>query len=166
MRELAIVHFAPLELYPPTQNLLNELSKNRNEPKVVVITTRITGNDDLFRTNSNLISIIRLGASGRKDNLLVRYAGYMYFYAACTMLLCWYWPGRIMYFETLSSWSVYFFKRFFKKSVEVLIHYHEYTSSEEYQNGMWLSKYFHARERWLYPNSTWISHTNKSRMDL
>ncbi|MBS1557208.1 MAG: hypothetical protein JST69_00660 [Bacteroidetes bacterium] len=168
MKNIVIVHFAPLELYPPVQNLLKELAKKEMRSSILVITTRPidVGSNNLFAVNSKAVTIIRLGASGRKDNRLRRYMGYLYFYTACLMLLCWYRPKRILYFETLSSWPVYFFKRFLKRNTEILIHYHEYTSPMEYQDGMWLSSFFHRRERWLYSRSIWVSHTNRQRMDF
>ncbi len=74
-------------------------------------------------------------------------------------------PSRILYFETLSSFPVYCYKRFIRSEAEVFIHYHEYTSPLEYECGMKLTRYFHRLEKWLYQHASWVSHTNKFRMD-
>jgi hypothetical protein len=47
-----------------------------------------------------------------------------------------------------------------------MVHYHEYTSPAEYKQGMFLTKWFHQKEKWLYPKLAWLSHTNQNRMQL
>ena len=71
---------------------------------------------------------------------------------------------RLLYFETISSYPAYLYKRFINPGSEVLIHYHEYTSLQEYASGMKLTRYFHKQEKNLYKYATWISHTNEYRM--
>lgn len=164
MRNKVIIHFAPLELYPPIQNLLSELAK-KGAKNLYVISTRAK-TDPIFTLESEAIKIVRFGYSGMKTNSLIRLLNYAYFYIAGLGLLLYRWPNRILYYETLSSLPVYLFKRFFNRACEVLIHYHEYTSPQEYAEGMKLSEAFHTREKWLYPRSKWISHTNEFRMKL
>jgi hypothetical protein len=44
-----------------------------------------------------------------------------------------------------------------------MIHYHEYTAPIEY---IGISKYLHRLEMYLYPRSSWVSHTNRFRMNF
>lgn len=71
-----------------------------------------------------------------------------------------------MYFETLSALPVYFYKKWINSKAEIFVHYHEYTSPEEYHSGMRLQRYFHQLERKLYCQYCWVSHTNQFRMDM
>src|SRR5690606_14618250 len=49
---------------------------------------------------------------------------------------------------------------------DVFVHYHEYTSKEEYEKGMITTRYFHRLEKKLYAEVEWLSHTNDVRMQL
>jgi hypothetical protein len=165
VNKLAIIHFAPLELYPPVQNFLNEIEK-KTPPFGVLVFTTSTVTDDLrqFKLGTEKIRIIRLGRSGQKLGVATRYWNYLYFNIACLLLLLRHQPGRILYFETLSSFPAYIYRRFFKRKSDVYIHYHEYTTPGEYKTGMKLANYFHRLEKWLYPRASWVSHTNEYRM--
>lgn len=74
------------------------------------------------------------------------------------------WPGRILYYETLSSYPVYFYKKYINRKAKIYVHYHEYTSPGEYASGMKLVRFFHKKEKYLYDAATWISHTNDERL--
>jgi len=161
-----IVHFAPIELYPPIQNLIRTLEQ-RNRGKVIVIATKpITKILPPFVVNIERVKLFRVGKSSATLQSVVRYFNYALFFAASLLIILWYRPNRILYFETISSWSVYIYKRFFNTTCDILIHYHEYTSPQEYASGMKLTRYFHKKEKKLYPKAEWISHTNSFRMNL
>ncbi len=163
---LVIVHFAPVEFYPPVQNLLQELIRRGGNHRIVVLTTRAANSElDKYRPRSSRVKIIRLGATDKELGATTRYAYYFHFYAACLLLLAWYRPKRVMYFETISAWPVYFYSRFVASRSKILAHYHEYTSEQEYASGMKLTRYFHNLEKWVYPRAIWVSHTNEARMD-
>lgn len=161
----AIIHFAPLELYPPVQNLLVEVGKYNSSERVIVFTTRTTvAGLQAFSVDSEKIRIVRLGESGQKLNIIARYVVYVYFYTVCLLLLLWRRPKSILYFEAISSFPAYVYKKFFCHRCAILIHYHEYTSPDELRNGMKLVNYFHRLEKELYPQAVWVSHTNEFRM--
>ena len=166
MSKIAIIHFAPLEFYPPIQNLLNELAREGGKTTIEVFTTRPVRTVLLpFGTSSDQIKLTRIGKSDMRLSPFLRYINYFLFFSSVLlrMLRCRY--KKVMYFETISSWPAYVYKRFFDKACEIFIHYHEYTSREEYRHGMKLVRYFHRLESWLYPRAVWVSHTNAFRMD-
>ena len=158
-----IIHFAPIELYPPIQNFLTMLDSKPEAKEIQVITTAPLTNLPLFVAKN--IRIIRKGKSSQYFDAYRRYVNYLRFYFSCLRLLIYYRPSGILYYETLSSFPAYIYKKVFNKSAWIIIHYHEYTSSEEYHHGMILSRVFHNLERQLYPVALSVSHTNELRME-
>jgi hypothetical protein len=161
-----IIHFAPIELYPPVQNLLRELERGQGTAKVLVLTTANRNRAlNVFRSDSQKVKIFRFGAADQSMNAFYRYWNYFKFYLGCLLMLMRHRPGRVLYFETLSSFPVYIYKRFLKRHSQVLIHYHEYSTPQQYAKGMKLERFFHALENYLYPKAIWVSHTNEFRMN-
>lgn len=166
-RNTIIIHFAPLELYPPIQNLLHDLNRNVTNYKFIVITTKpINTALSNFKLTSSCIRVVRIGRSSAALPSVSRYFNYILFYLASLMILLVKRPMRVLYFETISSWPAYIYKRYVNRACELLIHYHEYTSPEEYQSGMALNKYFLGLEKFIYANAIWVSHTNHFRMNM
>jgi hypothetical protein len=95
-----------------------------------------------------------------------RYVNYFLFHFVTFYHLVRKWPEKVFYFETLSFLPVYLYKRFFNRNADVMVHYHEYTSTAEYQNGMKMEKWFHKLETKMYPKINWVSHVIPERMDL
>lgn len=165
MTKLAIVHYHPLELYPPVLNLIRFISKKIIADKLVVYTTLAEINISLVQSPSSDIVIKRLSRSGDKWSGFKRYYNYLRFYFGCTFSLIRQRPERVLYYETISSFPVFIYKKYFNRKAQILIHYHEYSSPEEYKNGMKLVMLFHGYERYLYPKANWVSHTNEYRME-
>ena len=164
-RPVFIIHFQPLELYPPVMNLLNSFGTFREGGSFVVLSTHSTRKAvSNFEPGNKKIKIIRLGKTGSALPVVIRYLNYIYFYASSLLLLMLYKPAAILYYETLSSYPVYLYKKYFSRRVPLFIHYHEYTSASEYQTGMKLVSFFHSKEKKLYPKADWISHTNEGRL--
>ena len=166
MKKLFILHFSPLELYPPIQNLLSYLKDNFSHKNIFVITTatNVAVLKD-FKSASSQTKIIHLGKSGQNLGLFARYWSYLFFNLGSIIYLIIKSPSHILYYETLSAFPVYIYKRYFNKQSKVFIHYHEYTSPKEYEAGMILTKWFHNKEKWLYAHACWVSHTNEFRMN-
>ena len=144
MSKIFIFHFQPIELYPPIQNLLKVLESNTSNNQFYIFSTKGSFKElDHFKTADKNIKIIRLGASGGKMKLIARVLNYIKFYAVSLIYLLKYWPTKVLYYETISSFTPYLYKRFFNKKSAILIHYNEYTSPKEYQEGMQLTKLFH-----------------------
>lgn len=166
MAELVIIHFAPLEFYPPIQNLIRTLERESPQLKVSILTTKGTDKGlTTFKTQNQNFRIIRMGQSGA-GGMASRYLNYLKFYLFSIFLLVKLRPAKILYFETLSSFPVFIYKKLVGKKLQVYIHYHEYTSPAEYKNGMALTRFFHRMEKQMYADVSWISHTNPKRMEL
>ena len=167
MNKVFIIHYQPIELYPPIQNFIRVLEGCNPNSKFYILSTKGLFNElDLLKSNNLNIKIIRLGISGTKMNKIKRGINYLKFYAGSMFYLLKNWPNKILYYETLSSLTPYLYNRYFNKKSNVYIHYHEYTSPQEYQKGMLLTKLFHEYEKYLYPLAKWVSHTNAYRMQL
>lgn len=168
LRRCVVVHFSPIEYYPPIQNLINVLqSASDFNIRLTVVTTldpMCTLGVQEFK-NAN-IQVLRIAKSSNNTRQLTRYFQYFLFYSSCLALLLWYRPIKVFYFETISSWPVFIYKKYFARDCEVGVHYHEYSSKNDYESGMMLGRYFHALEIKLYPKMTWLSHTNSMRMKL
>ena len=162
---IAIIHFSPLELYPPVQNLLRLLEQKNENERIWVLTTQTVLKDiDIFTIDPAKIKLLRVGWSGQGVGLCKRYFTYTAFNILSVLCLLFNGVNKVLYFETLSAYPAWFYKRFLKRRAELFIHYHEYNSPEEYKKGMRLVRYFHKLELRLYPLSAWLSHTNIHRM--
>jgi hypothetical protein len=156
-----------VELYPPLQNFVRFLEASRPDKHITILTTSgVYQQLQKFTAGNPAISIKRLGRTGPGIGKMSRIVSYLSFYLGATWLLIKKRPATVLYYETISSLPAFLFKRFFSLKANIMIHYHEYTSPAEYQQGMWLNKWFHALEGWLYPRAGWVSQTNQQRMDL
>lgn len=156
--QLFIFHFRPLENYPPVQNFLNFLESKHVE--VVCFSTHGKSEQCDF---SKRINILRVG-SIFKGKLWLWWTYFLYQIIGL-LLLCWYRPKKVMYYESLSAFPVYIYKRYINRNAKVYIHYHEYTSILEYAQSSIVERSFHQLEKYLYSNSVWISHTNTVRLN-
>lgn len=163
VKKIFIIHFHPLEQYPPIMNLVNYLGVS-GDTEVVVVTNRAIKrrNLNVFGNKSANIKIYR--PAGDSDSPVTRYLNYILFYFSSLFLLLWHKPAVVFYFETLSSWPALIYKKLRGKKVSLMAHYHEYTSTLEYNTRMLLSKWMHAIELNMYPVFSWISQTNPVRM--
>jgi hypothetical protein len=159
-----IIHFQPLEMYPPVMNFVSLLA-GRGMQVEIVSTVCTVSEYEVFDPRDNNIRIRRYGAFRVNMNVFSKVLNYSIFYLRSFINAVWIKPHKILYYETLSALPVYYYKRYFNRSVDVLIHYHEYTSPGEYLNGMALVKRIHSNEKFLYKNCSWISHTNNERME-
>jgi hypothetical protein len=162
MRTLTIVHFQPLEKYPPVINFIRFAAGQQNgKLKLQVITTH-PGKEKAIIDFPG-VHIKRL-VTWKKSGRISRLVFYIMFNLRSIWSLIKTRPSQILYYETLSSFGAWFYTSFINRKTRVFIHYHEYTTKEEYATGMVLSRWFHKYEKKLYPSATWISHTNQDRM--
>lgn len=165
MDKIFIVHFQPLEKYPPAMNLIRILSRKSNEPVgLQVISTHPGMGKNLFNVNG--IIIHRVTVWNNFMNRLQRMIMYFQFNFKTLYLLFKNKPTKILYYETLSAGAPCLYKKWFNRNVELFIHYHEYTSPSEYQQGMILNRWLHLLEKRIYKKAVWVSHTNDYRADL
>jgi hypothetical protein len=155
--KIALVHFQPLENYPPVMNCIRDLEKE-NVEEVSIFSTHSKNN-----WFSATFPIFRLGnyATSRWS----RYWTYLYFNFVSFFFLCLYKPIKVLYYETYSAWPVYWYKKLFPK-VLIFIHFHEYVSEREKKVSSAYYKYLLLKENALLKKAIWISQTNEDRMRL
>ncbi len=142
-------------------NWLNYLKDKKLNVRVLTMRPGIEFTN--FSTSSKEIQIKRFGSLSDQRSFF-RYLNYFIFYIRATWDLIVHRPKTVMYYETLSALPAIIYKKIFNKGSRLLVHYHEYTSPIEYQQGMKLNKWGHQLEKKTYPLYSWISHTNSERM--
>jgi len=163
-KKLAVIHYLPLEFYPPVTNLLDCIS-DRNKVNVHVFSTH-NNKDRKAYQNGNLY-ISRVVVPSKKDNVVFRLFKYLLFNFWVFLKLCWFRPDSILYYETYSVGPVYWYFKLLGKHTKLYIHYHEYASNMWYVKGMKLVKRYHKLEKkYLYKKAVNISQTNQDRIDL
>jgi hypothetical protein len=164
MKRICIIHFNPIERYPPAINFLRYISENKVDAHVTVITT---GPDAIIKAVSVPgIIIKRVVRFNKKDGRLSRAWLYFLYHIKSLNILKKFRPDSILYYETLSAGAPALYKRFIDRHVDIFVHYHEYTSLNEYKNGMILTKWLRQLELRIYKEAKWVSHTNEDRMNM
>lgn len=159
-----ILHFNPLERYPPIINLINYLTENSKQQFIVISTKDRKGSNlQPYKNFSENVAIKRTTAV--VPSSASRVFSYVYFYSYCLYLLVRHQPRSVFYLETISAWPALIYKKLRGKKVKLFVHYHEYISPETYRNNMRLLKIFHKMEQKMYSCFSWISHTNEIRMN-
>jgi hypothetical protein len=164
MKRIALVHYQPLELYPPVMNFINDREGHPGSNRLDIYTTYCYAGIKDYQPSSAGIHIYRLGAKRKKESVAGRAWHYFRFYFLTCWLLIRTRPSVVFYFETFSSFPAWLYKRFINPRTKLFIHYHEYMSPLEYERGMRLIKWFHRLEKKIYKKAVWISHTNAARM--
>lgn len=159
-----MIHFQPLELFPPAMNMIDYLGKEKNFQLIVVTNRKSKKNYLLEYDPGEHIKIFR--PAKQTEWALARYVNYFIYYLSVFFLLIWHHPATVIYFETLSSWPALVYKKIKGKGVNLMVHYHEYTEPELYKQGMFLSRWMHGIESKMYHRFSWISHTNPVRMEM
>lgn len=161
--KILFVHFHPLEQYPPAMNLIDYLG-SIPDINLSVITNKVVIRRRLSTFSSAQAGTKIYRPACDSDSGWVRYFNYVLFYAASFFILLWERPSAIIYMETLSAWPALLFKRWRGKSLKLLAHYHEYSTPEEYETRMFLSKWMHRMELKHYQQFSWLSQTNAIRL--
>jgi len=157
-----IIHFQTLEKYPPVINFIRYVSSQPGYRNILYIITVHPGEGKKIVEFPG-VTTLRIAAL-KERNRFKRLFFYIYFNIKALLLLIKHKPENILYYETLSAFAALWYKKWINPKVRLFIHYHEYTSPEEYASGMVMSRWLHKSERKLYEKATWISHTNDTRM--
>lgn len=164
MKKLSIIHTLPIDYYPPAVNLINSLDELAN---ISVITTRAAIGSRILTTEGN-VKVYYGFNEVRRGNSIMNLIKHLWFviYAICKLIKEQ--PDIILYYESISSFPAYLYKRYINKNITVCSHYHEYMTKTEYKRpGMRIwNIYRHFEESWLFKHCNWISHTNSYRLDL
>jgi hypothetical protein len=155
---LFILHFQPLEGYPPILNLLDYFSLENKFKQIVCYTTK--GQLKHIYTNHKLAIKRKGNFNGSK---LMIWLTYFTFNFSSILSLIIKRPSNVIYYETISSFPAYFYKTYINKKANIYIHYHEYSTKKEYSSNR-INKFYHSLEVKLYPKVKWISHTNEVRL--
>ena len=165
MKRLAVVHYLPLEFYPPAVNLLNAFAE-KDLFNTKVWTTHNNKQRQVFKSPTST-SISRTIAPKKRDNKGFRLLKYLLFNFKTFMGLLFFNPEVILYYESYSAGPVYWYLKYFGNNKRLFIHCHEYFDAQWYAKGMSLVKLYHTYEKnYLYPKAAWISHTNTQRVAL
>lgn len=159
-----MVHFNALAKYPPPVNCLRFLAATMKGFELTVITTKV--GISKWQIDIPGVNIVYGLNWEKQPSKIKRMLGYISFNIRALLILMRKKPASILYYETLSAWAPGFYKKHFNKNTRLFIHYHEYSTPEEYAGGMWMNNYFHQKEIPLYKQADWVSHTNADRMQL
>jgi hypothetical protein len=166
-KTMAIIHFNPIEHYPPIMNLLDYLGKKMPDLNVYVFTNSLGEEQKKHYEGESNIIIARYSVMKRGLSLFRRYRNYFTFYLKTYHSLKKIVPDWLWYFETISAMPVsWYFSHQRTRKTKLLIHYHEYMSPDEYQNGPFLVREIHKMEKLLYKIGHTLSHTNEKRLQL
>ena len=154
----------PIEKYPPVCNMIRcAAEKGKNKYTLEVLT--VFPGKGVQPLAVEGITIRRIGTEKARSRILRAI-----YYLKFNILSCWILiinrPIKVMYYETLSAFSPWLYKRWFNRNAQIYIHYHEYTTPAEYQKGMVLAQYLNKLEKRNYPYTSWVSHTNENRLKL
>lgn len=175
--KLAILHFLPLEYYPPVTNFIDTLISHRSQSvkSIRIFSSENTRARKAYNINlytqisANTDSIIlkRTPFPETQDNSISRIIKYLHFNLFTLIGLLKHRPNNILYYETFSAWPAYIYTRFFNRKCKIFIHNHEYADKKWYATTMKQVRYFHQLEKkWLYPRAIWNSQTNSDRLKL
>jgi hypothetical protein len=163
-QRLAVVHWFPLEQFPPVQNLLHVAAADR----ALQICCLTTANDRGQRAfSAGNVQIRRRPFPSKQRGRLTRLWLLLSFSWWCLIHLLRYRPHTLVYFEPHSSFAAFLYLLLARRC-RLLIHYHEYREPREYQDpGNRLFGLYHRLERrFLYSKAVWISQTNADRVRL
>lgn len=160
-----IVHFQAIEKYPPAINFLTILGREYGDRSGIFLLTSAPGS-----THRELqipgIHIERVSSGTAGKGKLARMLVYAVFFIKTLWRLIILRPSSILYYETLSAGAPVFYCRYINRKCRLLIHYHEYTSPQEYATGMINVRWYHRMERSFYQRAIWISHCNNDRVRM
>lgn len=163
MTALTIIHYLPISHYPPTMNLVDTIE---NSVDIQIVSTRPDKGKLIYAPQK--AALYTPVVCKDADSSIVRLLKYFWFSFFSLIKLLTKKTNTVMYYESISAFPIYIYKRYINKNANVYIHYHEYSTEDEYNApGRKLFAMNHRIERkWLYAHSHWISHTNNKRVEL
>ncbi len=155
--DVVVVHFQPLEGYPPVMNVIQSLI--HENISVEILTTGSTKN----WFNPSGVRIFRLGSYF--GNSIKRYVCYLKFNFLGFWQLLNLTPKCVICYETGSIGPVYLYK-LLKPQTAVFLHHHEYESVSEKASFSGYQKFLGKLESKLFKDLNWLSHTNTDRLEM
>jgi hypothetical protein len=163
--KLVVVHYQAPEHYPPLINLCNFFATKFTEDNFRVVTNGLEDSQIKIKRNQKYFD--RMVNFTKSAGRVVRLLRTLKFNIKAFLRLMVYKPENVMYYETCSAFPVFLYIFFFNRKSRLFIHYHEYTSIQQYREGMVLDKiWLYLEKNFLFKKAYWISHTNQFRVDL
>lgn len=162
MHKTAIIHFLPLEIFPPTLNLIELIPEEFSSNTQIFSLTNHKGRST---ANVTRLKSVRFPSPSEKGigkfKKLFRHFFFNYHVLYSLIKLA---PKKILYYESFSAFPVFLYAFFFNKKVQILIHCHEYYSPDWYTSQTIQLKLCYFLERnFLFKKAKWISQTNEKR---
>lgn len=163
MNKLFVIHYYPIDYFPPVMNLIDSLGE-----KVEIRVSTLQKSNSLDAYGNKKAKIYRRFKENKKRSSLFVLVQYIFFSLFTLYQLIRQKPDAVLYYESISAFPAYLYKRFVSHKVKLCIHYHEYMTPAEYcRPGMRLSKLNHSLETsYLYHVATWVSQTNQYRREF
>jgi len=163
---ISVIHFQPLEWFPPALNFVRYLAAQKLT-RVSVLTTRQAG-QTFYAELPECIELKTFDMSNyRADSRLRRALKYIQFTFATIRRLWLSKPKVVVYFDPYSALPGIFYKLALNRKVKIWIHFHEYFAPEWYSQGMIMARISHFLEkRFIFDRALGISHTNAERVQL
>lgn len=161
---LAIVHWFPLEQFPPAQNLINFFTDHA-EFQVLCCSTIKKGEKFTYSNSKALIH--RTKFPSRDYGRIARLIYFLFFPISTFLKLLFFRPHSILYLEPHSAPAIFLYSLLFP-DCRLFAHYHEYREPQHLSaRGNSLAKIGNWFEKvWLYRKLEWISQTNEDRIRL
>ena len=161
---LAVVHWFPIEYYPPVTNLMNLFGRNTHFA-ISCYTSHNAKNRSAFTNEACRIHRYKFPQPGQ--SLPIRLFSYLAFPLAVLVRLLWLRPAVILYVEPQSVMPVFLYTLLARRC-RILIHNHEYHDQHQFlRPGMRLVRLYHWLEKkFIFRRAEWISQTNADRIRL
>lgn len=164
MVKVLIIHFQPIEYYPPTHNFLKSLNSTQGVQAKVLTTYNGKGIKPYSYENIRIERLSRV--EGRSYRILRLFNIILYNLHAVLKIL----TSKvdiIYFFETWSIFPAFVGQKLLSNRVRLFGHFHEYTSSFQLtQNETLIFRFLYKLENKIVPKLHWVSHTNAHRMEL
>ena len=162
--QVTVVHWFPLEQFPPAQNLLRFLRDSEQVAASCLTTSNDRGYPDFFVDGCR---IFRRDFPGSRMGRLRRLWLFLSFPLWVFVKLWRLKPEVVLYLEPHSAPGVFLYSVLHPRC-RIFIHYHEYRELSHYrERGNLVARVAHWLEQvWLYRRAEWISHTNSDRVDM
>jgi hypothetical protein len=159
--KIAVIHWMPVEMYPPTINLIREMAQKGWD--VTVHTTQ--NRHGLADFTASSVTVNR--APSPPQGAVAKLSALAAFHLGTARRIISESPDALIYFEPQSAFPVYLANAI-GKDIPLFIHHHEYHEPAEFEKrGMRLARLFHELEqKSLFSRARWISHTNEARREL
>lgn len=162
--KLAVVHWFPLEQYPPATNLLDYFAA---QPDWRVSVYSCRNDRGLPDYEDPRVSARRFWFPSRSLKAPRRWIAYTWFPIGVLLGLFSTRPNVLLYVEPHSALPAFLYC-LISRRCRLFVHYHEYRDRDEYlQPGMRLVRLgYWIERRFLYRRAEWISQTNHDRNRL